>query len=141
MYAAIVLSCILMCCHGHASTETRTTLDKSDKAGILLDKRSDGLMAELVHLLVHQSDERKGILNRCNVTEDRVHTLNKDLDIIKQSVGKLGNKTATQQTDTQKQMKDIKNTMNDLARIVRKHSTQMITMQNQIHVLEKIIGM
>lgn len=139
MYAAKVLSCILICCHGNVSTETRTTL--SDKAGISLDKRSDGLMAELVHLLVHQSDERKGILNRCNVTEDRVHTLNKDLDIIEQSVDKLENKTATQQTDTQKQMKDIKNTINDLARIVRKHSTQMVTMQNQIRVLEKVIGM
>lgn len=136
MLATLLLSLLFLvtCCH---SNESKNMHDILEKNAISLDKRSDGLMAELVHLLVEQRHERRSMLRRCKMAEDMVYKLTKDLNVTKQSVKQLGKKTIQQHIKTQRRIDYTSNSIKDLYSRSNQRSSQIGIMQKQISKIQK----
>lgn len=140
MYVAILLSLSIFvaCFHGNESIDANAIQDKGD---ISLDKRADGLMAELVHLLDEQRQERRGILKRCKMAENMVQKLTKDLIITKNSVGQLRKKMVQQHIKIERKTDATTQSIAALDSRTKQSSSRIVMLQKQIRTIQKTKGM
>lgn len=112
--------------------DTHTILDK---AVMSLPKRSDGLMRELVDLLVDQRNERNILSKKCKYVENTIKKLTKVYGVINRSMDHLKRTTTRQHADTKKNINTFKRIVKDMDSLSRKRAGQLNSLQNQIHTI------